>query len=199
MEEQEAQEIVQAAQWPHSGLSAQSIAELREDPEYYVGLLKRLPDNMRLIGQLLGRLRRREFLFSDMAERYSRRTAVIRELTQVPTLPCPKCKGEQEIVAEFEFRDMDGSWAGYTKLACGHNGPQECESGFSLGPDHDPYGVHCELDRSLHEKDERGRTIHRGPNPLPAPGQEIILWTGGGYCAGDPLPRTIVGYEAEKA
>jgi len=83
------------------------------------------------------------------------------------------------------FTDMDGS----EHCTCGG---EQCDSGFSMGPDHDPYGVHCQYIRRDHPRDDHGRLLHAGDNPLPAPGEEVIEWTGGGYCVGDPLPYHIV-------
>lgn len=44
---------------------------------------------------------------------------------------------------------------------------------------HDPSGTDCMLERG-----------HRGPHigPEPITGEGIVKWTGGGMCAGDPLP-----------
>ena len=84
-----------------------------------------------------------------------------------------------------EFRDYDGS----VQCTCGGD---QCDSGFSMGPAHDPYGVECEYIRRDHPKDGNGQLLHVGLNPLPAPGKEVIEWTGGGYCAGDPLPAHVV-------
>jgi hypothetical protein len=76
------------------------------------------------------------------------------------------------------FTDYDGS------AGCNCGG-FPCESGFSIGPAHDPYGVNCEyIQRDGPARG--GRRIHRGVNPLPGPGPEpqYMEWAGGGYCAG---------------
>jgi hypothetical protein len=54
-----------------------------------------------------------------------------------------------------------------------------CGRSVTLGPAHDPYGATCELD-----------TNHSGPHRSPDPfgGEGFYEWTGGGTCAGDPLP-----------
>src|ERR1019366_1636348 len=62
------------------------------------------------------------------------------------------------------FTDYDGS----TGCSCGGF---PCESGFSIGPAHDPYGVNCEYIQRDHPE-QGGRRIHRGVNPLPGPGPE---------------------------
>jgi hypothetical protein len=54
-----------------------------------------------------------------------------------------------------------------------------CGASTTLGSSADPYGASCELDAG-----------HRGPhvsaNPLG--GEGTYEWSGGGMCAGDPLP-----------
>jgi len=90
------------------------------------------------------------------------------------------------------FTDYDGS-AG---CSCGGF---PCESGFSIGPARDPYGVSCEYILRDHPA-RGGRRIHRGVSPLPGPGPEpqYVEWAGGGYCAGDPLPvRDVVHLAAD--
>jgi hypothetical protein len=90
------------------------------------------------------------------------------------------------------FTDFDGP-AG---CSCGGF---PCESGFSIGPAHDPYGVSCEYIQRDHPA-RGGRRIHRGVSPLPGPGPEpqYVEWAGGGYCAGDPLPvRDVVHLAAD--
>jgi hypothetical protein len=53
-----------------------------------------------------------------------------------------------------------------------------CGASVTLGSI-DPYGAECALDRG-----------HRGPHVSPNPfgGDGVYEWTGGGSCAGDPLP-----------
>jgi hypothetical protein len=53
-----------------------------------------------------------------------------------------------------------------------------CGSSVTLGGS-DPYGATCELDAG-----------HRGPHVSANPfgGDGVYEWSGGGYCAGDPLP-----------
>jgi hypothetical protein len=53
-----------------------------------------------------------------------------------------------------------------------------CGASVTLGGS-DPYGATCELDGG-----------HRGPHVSPNPlgGDGTYEWTGGGICAGDPLP-----------
>jgi hypothetical protein len=90
------------------------------------------------------------------------------------------------------FTDYDGTAA----CSCGGF---PCESGFSIGSAHDPYGVSCEYLQRDHPV-RGGRRIHRGVNPLPGPGPEpqYLEWAGGGSCAGDRLPvRDIVHLPAE--
>jgi hypothetical protein len=53
-----------------------------------------------------------------------------------------------------------------------------CGRSVTLGPAHDPSGASCELDAG-----------HSGPHRSPSPfGEGVYEWTGGGMCAGDPLP-----------
>lgn len=82
--------------------------------------------------------------------------------------------------------DMDGSLLD----TCGGD---QCDSGFDTGPAWDPYRVSCLFIRRGHPERD-GKPLHRGVNPLPGPGPEpqYLAWTGGGYCAGDPLPHHLV-------
>jgi len=53
-----------------------------------------------------------------------------------------------------------------------------CGRSVTLGSAHDPYGATCERDAG-----------HSGPHRSPSPlGEGFYEWTGGGMCAGDPLP-----------
>lgn len=56
-----------------------------------------------------------------------------------------------------------------------------CQRTVTLGAAHDPYSASCELD-----------TGHSGAHRSMSPfgDDRIYEWTGGGYCAGDPLPVT---------
>lgn len=58
---------------------------------------------------------------------------------------------------------------------------RECGVGISTGG-FDPYGTSCDLDRG-HEGPHEGTDWF---------GVGRLRWTGGGMCAGDPLPFTIV-------
>jgi len=90
-------------------------------------------------------------------------------------------------------------FTGYDGSAACSCGGIPCESGFSIGPAHDPYGVSCEYIQREHPE-RGGRRIHRGVSPLPGPGPEpqYLEWSGGGYCARDPLPvRDIVHLAAD--
>jgi hypothetical protein len=60
----------------------------------------------------------------------------------------------------------------------------ECGVEISMGPSHDPYGTRCT--RSPHPSGE----FHCGPDPF-GTGSEMMEWSGGGMCVGDPLPYTI--------
>lgn len=197
MDKQMAQCLVYEAQNPEAGFSALVREQVQQYPSDYADALTDLAPkaldaarHMR-VWRALPHVPREIGLWDWWCY-----MTTLREMTPVPTLPCPVDKGEQEIVEHWVGGDMDGSHLEYTVLACGHNGPDMCGSGFDMGPSWDPYGVHCELDRQLHQRDEKGSPLHQGHNPLPAPGQEIVMWTGGGSCAGDPLPHHIVGYEA---
>lgn len=53
-----------------------------------------------------------------------------------------------------------------------------CNTMLVIGPEHDPSGTSCELENGHDGK-------HEGPHPI---GDGRIKWTGGGMCAGDPLP-----------
>lgn len=75
-----------------------------------------------------------------------------------------------------------------------------CESSFSYGPPGDPYQVACQYLQRDHPL-RGGLQVHRGVNPLPGPGPEpqYLEWTGGGRCAGDPLPvRNLVRLHADR-
>lgn len=56
---------------------------------------------------------------------------------------------------------------------------RECGRSVILGSAHDPYGADCELEIG-----------HLGPHRSRDPfgGTGYYEWTGGGMCAGDPLP-----------
>src|SRR6476646_10016954 len=55
---------------------------------------------------------------------------------------------------------------------------RQCRATYITGG-HDPYGTDCGLDAGHSGP-------HRGDDPMGNEGQ--IEWTGGGSCAGDPLP-----------
>lgn len=59
-----------------------------------------------------------------------------------------------------------------------------CGVGISTGG-HDPYGTSCDLPRG-HDGP------HEGPDFF---GVGRLKWTGGGSCAGDPLPVHIIEHE----
>jgi hypothetical protein len=59
-----------------------------------------------------------------------------------------------------------------------------CGASLTMGPAHDSYGTSCELDKGHYPA-----TDHKGPHPIAD--DEEITWTGGGSCAGDPLPYSI--------
>lgn len=60
---------------------------------------------------------------------------------------------------------------------------RQCGSSLVMGPHHDPYSTTCDLDM--------GHTgAHEGWEPIC--GETRIKWTGGGSCAGDPLPSSII-------
>jgi hypothetical protein len=82
-------------------------------------------------------------------------------------------------------RDSYNEWAG--------GGEEMCGAGFTTGPAHDPYGTGCEYSRRDHPRRDGGALLHRGGAPLGGPG-DMVEWTGGGTCAGDPLPHTVVRY-----
>lgn len=49
---------------------------------------------------------------------------------------------------------------------------------------HDPYGTECDKPKGHPERE------HEGPHPLSE--HERLRWVGGGMCAGDPLPVTVL-------
>jgi hypothetical protein len=55
--------------------------------------------------------------------------------------------------------------------------PRMCGRSITVGPRHDPHGVTCERDEG-----------HSGPHRGPIFEDQQYEWTGGGMCAGDPLP-----------
>jgi hypothetical protein len=110
------------------------------------------------------------------------------------------------IVDEHEGEGPSGEHLPDCEMFTGYDGSAgcscggfPCESGFSIGPARDPYGISCEHIQRDHPA-RGGRRIHRGVNPLPGPGPEpqYVEWAGGGYCAGDPLPvRDVVHLAAD--
>lgn len=56
--------------------------------------------------------------------------------------------------------------------------PETCRATYTTGG-HDSYGTGCGLAAGHAGK-------HSGANPFGGNGR--VLWNGGGYCAGDPLP-----------
>ena len=94
--------------------------------------------------------------------------------------------GEDHLPDCHEFTDMDGS----AQCSCGG---MRCSADFTTGPRQDPYGTECDYIRRDHPRTGDGRhLLHRGPDPMIE--GEVIQWTGGGYAAGDALPRTIVAH-----
>lgn len=93
--------------------------------------------------------------------------------------------GEDHLPGCQEFADMGGE----ANCTCGG---MMCDSSFTTGPRSDPYGTGCEYIRRDHPRTPDGQLLHRGPDPMID--GEYIEWTGGGYAAGDPLPRTIVNH-----
>lgn len=59
-----------------------------------------------------------------------------------------------------------------------------CGREYTFGSAHDPYGTSC-------EEPAGHNGPHKGLNPLGA-ADDYVTWSGGGYCAGDPLPVTNV-------
>lgn len=59
----------------------------------------------------------------------------------------------------------------------------QCDAFIDMGPAHDPYGTSC-------DQPVGHAGPHQGPHPFLE--DEDIAWTGGGSCAGDPLPYTVV-------
>lgn len=47
--------------------------------------------------------------------------SALRELTAVPTMACPRCRGEQEVVTRGIARGFAGGPVVYAELACGHS------------------------------------------------------------------------------
>lgn len=60
---------------------------------------------------------------------------------------------------------------------------RRCGRDLTMGSPVDPYGVTCDLDRGH-------AGPHEGDHPLAE--TDRVRWTGGGYCAGDPLPARVL-------
>lgn len=84
------------------------------------------------------------------------------------------------IVRGMEQACIPARWFG---LTVGEETPEPCPSTITLGPRHDPTGADCSLPRGHFG-------VHSSPDPWDRP--EPLTWTGGGSCAGDPLPHRIV-------
>jgi hypothetical protein len=73
-----------------------------------------------------------------------------------------------------------------------------CDTGFTIGSRFDPTHVSCLKDREFHW-DPDNKNMHVGEFALGprSPGEEpnYVRWTGGGSCAGDPLPRKDEQFE----
>jgi len=85
------------------------------------------------------------------------------------------------MVGEHEDEGPSGDHLPDCEMFTGHDGPAgyncggfTCESGFSIGPAHDPYGVNCEYIQRDHPA-RGGRRIHRGVKPAawPRPGATV--------------------------
>ncbi len=85
------------------------------------------------------------------------------------------------MVGEHEDEGPSGDHLPDCEMFTGHDGPAgcncggfPCESGFSIGPAHDPYGVNCEYIQRDHPA-RGGRRIHRGVKPAawPRPGATV--------------------------
>lgn len=72
---------------------------------------------------------------------------------------------------------------------------RECGRSFSFGTSFDSSTVTCIKDKNHHIDAEYGNS-HVGPNPL-SEDNIFVVWYGGGYCAGDPLPRKVHGWSLE--
>lgn len=71
-----------------------------------------------------------------------------------------------------------------------------CPVYFDTGPSHDPSRVQCTKDEEHHE-DPRFKDMHVGINPFASSSENVVVWQGGGSCAGDPLPISNVNWDAE--
>jgi len=79
---------------------------------------------------------------------------------------------------------------------------QPCGTSITMGPSHDPYGGGCEQNMAEHLYIEKlnmatGQrykiNVHSGGHPVAAADDESkVWWTGGGYCAGDPVRHDII-------
>lgn len=84
-----------------------------------------LQDDWDVYEQIFGELSYRAPVIARTADsplgwwRYAM-AAVLRELTVTPTAACPRCKGEQEIVAAGSGSGFAGGHVYWTELACGH-------------------------------------------------------------------------------
>jgi hypothetical protein len=111
----------------------------------------------------------------------------------------PLTKEEQEeadywdgMAASYRGQMTDEEWAAYEAYEAESLAQHERECGvdITVGPDHDPYGASCELDKG-----------HDGPHRSADPfgGDGHVTWFGGGTCVGDPLPirdfRFVAGAE----
>jgi hypothetical protein len=66
---------------------------------------------------------------------------------------------------------------------------KQCGTELVVGSAHDPYSSTCER-----AKGHSGK--HSGSDPFG--GEGYVMWQGGGYCAGDPLPTSdIVWLDAD--
>lgn len=105
---------------------------------------------------------------------------LLREQTPIEgDVELPTDDEEEDQTAEgFAIVDYDGSTF--------YPNRRTCDVSITTGPTHDPYSTACELKPS-HDGP------HRGAHPLGVE-DEMVEWIGGGICAGDPLPFTIVGH-----
>ncbi len=72
-----------------------------------------------------------------------------------------------------DYDDSYAAWCAEQERLCGRS--------LTLGASADPYGVTCDKDRGH-------AGLHAGPDPISEDPDQRVCWSGGGTCAGDPLP-----------
>lgn len=122
-----------------------------------------------------------EWYMSLLDVGYGHHEAAERILTCVPI-----DKATWNVLNNQQFRD----WLAGSKGP--HDRPEICGSTLTVGTT-DPSSTECDLKPGHYPE-----TSHEGDDPLGVENLRV-RWNGGGSCAGDPLPVTIVEWPRKQA